>query len=69
LFEGLFRGGPWIFVLKALRGRLWLGSTAAHFFYALQVSDGTPQVGMARFISVFFQLGVEVQDGLCPLSD
>jgi hypothetical protein len=40
-----------------------------HLFQALQVSDGTPHMGMLRFVSMFFQLGVEVQDGLRPLRD
>jgi hypothetical protein len=33
------------------------------------MSDGTPHVGMLRFISVFFQLGVEVRDSLCSLAN
>jgi len=39
----------------------------AHLFQALQVSNGTAHVGMLRFVSVFFQLSVKVQDSLRPL--
>ena len=60
--------GSWAFVLKALRGRgLWPGSKVIYLFQAVQVTDGTAHVGMLRFVSMFFQLGVEVQDSLRPL--
>jgi hypothetical protein len=60
--------GPQFFVPRALGGsRFWTGSKVAYLLEALQVSDGTAHVGMLWLVWVLFQLGVEVQDRLCPL--